>query len=119
MGRGIERTASGTQHESEEGSRRVSTVFFDVDTQIDFLFPAGSLYVPGAEKIIGNIARLNAMAASQGIPVISTMDAHTENDAEFTIWHPHCIVGTVGQHKPAVTLLEKRVVVPNRAELPD
>jgi nicotinamidase-related amidase len=26
----------------------MKTVFVDVDTQIDFLFPAGALYVPGA-----------------------------------------------------------------------
>jgi len=26
----------------------MKTVYFDIDTQIDFLFPAGSLYVPGA-----------------------------------------------------------------------
>ena len=26
--------------------------FFDIDTQIDFLFPAGSLYVPGAERLL-------------------------------------------------------------------
>ena len=28
------------------------TVFFDVDTQIDFMFPSGALYVPGAEQIV-------------------------------------------------------------------
>ena len=27
----------------------MKTVFFDIDTQIDFVFPAGALYVPGAE----------------------------------------------------------------------
>jgi hypothetical protein len=27
-------------------------VFLDVDTQMDFMLPSGSLYVPGAEKII-------------------------------------------------------------------
>ena len=25
-------------------------LYFDIDTQIDFMFPAGALYVPGAEK---------------------------------------------------------------------
>ena len=32
----------------------MKSVFFDVDTQIDFLYPAGALYVPGAESIVGN-----------------------------------------------------------------
>ena len=42
------------------------------------------------------------------------MDAHAENDPEFAIWPPHCVAGTHGQHKAEATLLEKRVVVPNR-----
>jgi nicotinamidase/pyrazinamidase len=90
-------------------------VFFDVDTQIDFLYPAGALYVPGAEKIVENIAALNRFAGAHGIPVISTMDAHTEDDPEFKAWPPHCVAGTAGQQKPASTLLEKRAVVPNAA----
>ena len=44
------------------------TIFFDVDTQIDFLYPAGALYVPGAEQIVGNVARLNRFAAAQRLP---------------------------------------------------
>jgi len=91
----------------------VNTVFFDVDTQIDFLYPAGALYVPGAEKIVDAIARLNRYAAERAIVVISTMDAHAEDDPEFRNWPPHCVVETTGQQKPAATLLEKRVVIPN------
>jgi nicotinamidase/pyrazinamidase len=90
------------------------SVFVDVDTQFDFLYPAGALYVPGAERIVPAIERLNGYAASRGIPVLSTTDAHTENDPEFHDWPPHCVAGTIGQHKPAQTLLEKRIVVPNR-----
>jgi len=97
----------------------MKTVFFDVDTQIDFLFPAGALYAPGAEKIIGTVARLNHHALRHGIPVVSTMDAHSENDPEFRDWPHHCVVDTVGQQKPASTLLEKRVIVPNSPYAPD
>lgn len=91
----------------------MKTVFFDIDTQIDFLFPAGALYAREAEKIVPTIAKLNHYAAHHGIPVISTMDAHSENDPEFRDWPPHCVVDTVGQQKPGLTLLEKRVIVPN------
>lgn len=92
----------------------MKTVFVDVDTQLDFLYPVGALYVPGAERIVPAVERLNRYAASQGIPVLSTADAHTENDPEFIQWPAHCIAGTLGQHKAAATLLEKRVVIPNR-----
>lgn len=85
----------------------MKTVFFDIDTQIDFLYPAGALYVPGAERIVGVIAELNRRAPL----VISTMDAHSEDDPEFRIYPHHCVVGTVGQQKPAATLLDKRALI--------
>jgi nicotinamidase/pyrazinamidase len=91
----------------------MKTVFFDVDTQIDFLYPAGALYVPGAEKIVEQIATLNHFAGAHGIPLVSTMDAHSEDDPEFKAWPPHCVVATASQQKPEATLLSKRVTVPN------
>jgi nicotinamidase/pyrazinamidase len=90
-------------------------VFIDIDTQLDFLYPAGALYVPGAERIVPAIARLNRYAAHRGFPVVSTADAHLEDDVEFKTWPRHCVAGAIGQHKAESTLLEKRVVVPNRA----
>jgi nicotinamidase/pyrazinamidase len=92
----------------------MKTVFFDVDTQIDFLYPAGALAVPGAERLVPALARLNRAAAERGHVVISTMDAHDENDEEFREWPPHCVRGTLGQHKPAETLLERRMLVSYR-----
>ena len=89
------------------------TVFFDVDTQADFLYPTGALYVPGAEKIIPTVAALNRWAAAHAIPVISTMDAHTTDDPEFAQYPPHCIAGTPGQQKPTETLIDKHVTLPN------
>ena len=77
------------------------TVFFDVDTQLDFVNPSGALYVPGAEKRIPMIAALNRRAQR----LVSTVDAHPENDIEFRTWPPHCIMGTLGQRKPSETLV--------------
>jgi nicotinamidase/pyrazinamidase len=93
----------------------VKTVFFDIDTQLDFLCPAGALHVPGAERIVGAISRLNAHAVSQGIPLVSTMDAHSEDDAEFRSWPPHCVAGTLGQRKSAATLVARTTIVRNAA----
>jgi nicotinamidase/pyrazinamidase len=84
----------------------MKTVFFDIDSQRDFLYPAGALYVPHAERIVPAIAHLNRFAAAHGIPVVSTVDAHAENDPEFAVWPPHCVAGTWGQHKAAPTLLD-------------
>jgi nicotinamidase/pyrazinamidase len=88
----------------------MKTVFFDIDTQIDFLYPAGALYVPGAEQLLPAISKLNQQASI----VVSTMCAHDENDPEFQQWPPHCVVGTTGQLKPQSTMLADRVVIPSR-----
>jgi nicotinamidase/pyrazinamidase len=92
----------------------MKTAFFDIDSQLDFVYPSGALYVPGAERIVPAIARLNRYGAQHGIPVISTTDAHSENDPEFRVWPHHCVAGTHGQRKAEATLLERRVVIPNR-----
>lgn len=96
----------------------MKTVFLDIDTQLDFVNPSGALYVPLAERILPAVGRLNRYAMAKGIPLISTTDAHAEDDREFAQWPPHCIAGTTGQHKAEATLLEKRVAVPNRNGLP-
>jgi nicotinamidase/pyrazinamidase len=95
-------------------------LFWDVDTQIDFMEPVGKLYVPGAEKVVGNVQRLNAWAKAHGIKVLSSVDAHLATDPEFKDYPPHCMVGTTGQKKVAGTSLSKQFVVPNREiALPD
>jgi nicotinamidase/pyrazinamidase len=95
----------------------VKTVFFDIDTQIDFMYPAGALYVPGAERIVPAVSELNQRAPL----VISTMCAHAEDDPEFKIYPHHCVVCSAGQLKPAATLLDKsdaaRQVILEKQEL--
>src|SRR5690348_3065397 len=72
------------------------TVLWEVDAQADFMLPGGKLYAPGAEKIIPNIARLVKAGSETGILIVSSGDAHTQNDPEFQRFPPHCIAGTPG-----------------------
>ena len=90
------------------------SLFWDVDTQVDFLTRAGRLYVPGAEEIVPRLQQLTAYAADRGIAIVASTDAHLENDPEFTQYPPHCIVGTEGQLKIGGTLLARRYTLPNR-----
>jgi nicotinamidase/pyrazinamidase len=89
-------------------------VFFDVDTQADFMLPTGSLYVPGADEIVSNLKKLMSCAAQHGIPVLSSADAHAPDDPSFREWPPHCVVGTPGQRRIAATEIEGALIVPNR-----
>lgn len=87
-------------------------VFFDVDTQFDFMDPKGKLYVPQAEEIVPHLVQLMAYARDQNIPVVSSADAHAADDPEFKIWPPHCVTGTPGQEHIKETLLPGVVTVP-------
>lgn len=89
----------------------MKTVFFDVDTQLDFLYPAGALYVPGAEKIVSSLGALARFASTNRTQIISTADAHTENDPEFKTWKPHCVAGTVGQQKTSATVIPGALIL--------
>ena len=90
-------------------------VFLDVDTQVDFMLPGGRLFVPHAEEIIPNLARLVLWARDHRIPIISSADTHTPDDPEFAQWPRHCVAGTAGQRLISETLLPGAVVVANSA----
>jgi nicotinamidase/pyrazinamidase len=75
-------------------------IFFDVDTQVDFMHPEhGALYVRGADEIAANIEKLLSAAGVLGITTGSTSCAHEPDDPEFEIFPPHCIEGTRGAER--------------------
>lgn len=74
-------------------------IFFDVDTQRDFMDSAGALYVPDAEAIRPNIERLLRAAGDRKVTTISSRCAHEPGDPEFEIFPPHCIDGTTGAER--------------------
>jgi nicotinamidase/pyrazinamidase len=96
------------------GSSTPTILFWDVDTQADFIHPDGKLYVPGANTIVPNLKRLTECAGSNGILVIASACAHQEDDPEFAQYPPHCLVGTPGQQKIPETRLKNVLAIPNR-----
>jgi len=90
-------------------------VFWEVDAQADFMLPGGKLYVPGAEKIIPNIQRLVKAATGAGAFLVSSGDAHPENDPEFREFPPHCLRGTPGARMIPEGLGKDFVTVANDA----
>jgi len=97
--------------------RRPATLFWDVDTQVDFVHPSGALYVPGAEKATSNLARLTGAARDRRVPVVASADDHRPSDAEIsdapdfqTTYPPHCMHGTPGQEKVRETSLPEAEV---------
>lgn len=74
-------------------------IFFDVDTQRDFMDADGALAVPNAEAIKPNLERLLLAAERHKITTISSRCAHEPGDAEFEIFPPHCLDGTPGAER--------------------
>ena len=77
----------------------MNTIFFDIDTQYDFIMPDGNLHVPGAEKLLPNFEKLMQIARQYHIPIVASVDAHEYDDPEFAIFPPHCIKGEHGWEK--------------------
>lgn len=75
------------------------TVFFDIDTQFDFMDPKGTLYVPGSQEIAPNVRRLLEYATRTRTATVSPMDAHRTDDPEFKQYGAHCIDGAPGQRR--------------------
>jgi len=90
-------------------------IFWEVDVQRDFMLPGGSLYVPGAEKLLRNIRRLTDAARQGRVFLVSHGCFHTPDDPEFQTFPPHCVKGTEGAELVAEALTDKVARVPNDA----
>ena len=59
-------------------------LFWNVDTQFDFMSASGKLYVPGAEQIKPILKQITAFAKSNNIQVVNTADFHYANSKELS-----------------------------------
>jgi nicotinamidase/pyrazinamidase len=88
-------------------------IFWEVDTQADFMLPGGKLYVPGAERLLPNIRRLTDAARQARVFLVSHGCYHTQDDPEFATFPPHCIKGTAGAAYVPEALAERVITVAN------
>jgi nicotinamidase/pyrazinamidase len=88
-------------------------VFWEVDTQADFMLPGGKLYVPGAERLLPNIRKLTDAARQGRVFLVSHGCYHAKDDPEFKTFPPHCVKGTSGADFVPEALTERMITVPN------
>jgi len=93
-------------------------IFWDVDTQYDFMKADGKLYVPDAEQLVANLKKLTDYAHGHGIRIVASADDHVLEHAEISAtpdWKetfpPHCLRGTPGQRKIPETALRDPLVI--------
>jgi nicotinamidase/pyrazinamidase len=76
------------------------TALVVVDVQNDFADPAGSLSVPGADRVIDAVNNEIGAASAAGVPVVYTQDWHPARTPHFVTdggtWPVHCVAGTWG-----------------------
>src|ERR1043165_261117 len=94
------------------------TIFWDVDTQYDFIYPDGKLHVPGAELVVPTLGALTSYARVRGIRIVASADDHVPGHRELsatpdfrTTFPEHCMRGTPGQKKVGETALRDPLVI--------
>lgn len=93
-------------------------IFWNVDTQADFMLPGGKLYVPGAEKLVPNLNRLTDAARQGRVFLVGHGCVHAPDDPEFARFPPHCLAGTPGAEIIPEALADKVFRLPNRPGAP-
>jgi nicotinamidase/pyrazinamidase len=88
-------------------------IFWEVDTQADFMLPGGKLYVPRADRLLPNIRRLTDAVRQGRVFLVSHGCYHTPDDPEFATFASHCIKGTDGAAVVPEALAERVITVPN------
>jgi nicotinamidase/pyrazinamidase len=93
-------------------------LFWDVDTQYDFMRAGGKLYVPAAEQIIPRLKQLTDHAHRAGLRIVASADDHLPGHRELSdqpdfreTFPPHCMHGTPGQKKIPETALRNPLVI--------
>jgi nicotinamidase/pyrazinamidase len=81
-------------------------IFWDIDTQFDFMNPQGKLYVPGADGIVDNVSRARRFALENGHSIIASTDWHSLEDKEISLspdykvtFPAHCLAGEPGSQR--------------------
>ena len=87
-------------------------IFWNVDTQFDFMRPDGKLYIEGAEKIEPKLEQLTIYADSTDDQKVNTGDKHNKDSEELSAepdfvstFPEHCMEETMGvEYVPATSV---------------
>jgi nicotinamidase/pyrazinamidase len=103
--------------------RADQTIFYDIDTQRDFVLPDGKFHIPGAEKIVPVWKVVTDLAREEKVQIVCSVDCHVPGDPLLKSWggpYPdHCLAGTLGQKKIDATEPLNPIMLENKEYTPE
>ena len=94
------------------------TIFYDIDTQRDFIAPDGKCRVAGADAIVPKLKELTDLARGQKVQIVCSVDRHVAGDPMLKSWggqYPdHCMAGTSGERKIDETIPLNPLLLENK-----
>jgi nicotinamidase/pyrazinamidase len=100
-----------------------TTIFYDLNTQRDFIPPDGKFPIPGADKTATVWKAITQLARDNQVRIVCSVDCHVPGDPQLKSWggpYPdHCMAGTPGQQKIAETAPLNPVMLEDREYTPD
>jgi nicotinamidase-related amidase len=98
------------------------TIFYDINTQRDFILHDGKFHIEGAEKIVPVWQAITEFARENKVRVVCSVDCHVPGDPQLKSWggpYPdHCMAGTPGQQKIDETAPLNPLMLENREYTP-
>jgi nicotinamidase-related amidase len=99
------------------------TIFYDINTQRDFILHDGKFHIEGAESLVPKWKAITDLARDQKVQIVCSVDCHVPGDTQLKSWggpYPdHCMAGTPGQQKITETAPLNPLMLENREYTPD
>ena len=99
------------------------TIFYDINTQRDFILHDGKFHIEGAENLVPTWKAITDLARDQKVQIVCSVDCHVPGDPQLNSWggpYPdHCMAGTPGQQKIDETKPLNPLMLENREYTPD
>ncbi|HEV2171001.1 MAG TPA: cysteine hydrolase family protein [Candidatus Binatus sp.] len=99
------------------------TIFYDINTQRDFIPPDGKFPIESADKLVPTWKALTDLAHEEKIRVVCCVDCHLPGDPQLKSWggpYPdHCISGTPGQQKIVETATLNPMMLEHKKYTPE
>jgi nicotinamidase/pyrazinamidase len=99
------------------------TIFYDLNTQRDFIPPDGKFPIPGADKVVPTWKAITDLARDEKVRIVCCVDCHLPGDPQLKSWggpYPdHCMAGTPGQQKIAETMPQNPLMLEHKKYTPE